>query len=199
MATTPSGTSATPVAVVTIRRQSTGRCRRTRRCTSHATGTAGIASRSVGSARITVGKPVRLHHPLTMAAAAVLTLTAVKPAAVSAHAQVHGCRRPTAARPTVSSSGATTSPATSLSFPVTTPGHTCFSRWSLSTSSTKLTTATGDASARTEVPMRSRMAAGSSRGRGSRGGKADLTPDRYGDLPRPVVVLSRRGWCGDIG
>ena len=66
MATTPGGTIATPVAVATTRRHSTGRCRPTRRFTSHATRTAGSASRSVGSARITVGKPVRLHHPLTV-------------------------------------------------------------------------------------------------------------------------------------
>ena len=161
------------------RRHSTGRCRAARRCTSHATDTAGSASRSDGSARISVGKPVRLHHPLTAAAAAGLTLTVVKAAAVSPHAQVHGCRTPIAVRPTVSSSGATTSPATSLSLPVTTPGHACLSRWSFSTSMTRLTTDTGEASARSDVPARSRMPTASSRGRDSRGGEADLTPDRY--------------------
>ena len=96
MATTPSGSSARPVAVATTRRHSTGRCRATRRWTSHATDTAGSANRSVGSARITVGKPVRLHHPLTAAAAAGLSLTAVKPTAVSPHAHAHGRRTPMA-------------------------------------------------------------------------------------------------------
>ncbi|GLX95004.1 hypothetical protein [Herbidospora sp. NBRC 101105] len=98
---------------------------------------AGSASRSVGSASTLDGPQTAVHASEASHAPVAVVLTSVNPTPVTA--------METFARPTTrsSSAGKRTSPATSLSFPVTNPGQAAFSTWSLTTRTTMASTVRG--------------------------------------------------------
>ena len=129
VARTPTGSTAVPNATATVRRHPVGTATVALRWSRQATYRAGRATRSVTSARITVGVPNRLHTLLVTAAPASEVLQRTKPVAVAASETTIGRGTRATVKRTANSTGANTSPATSLSFPVTHEGHACLSHW----------------------------------------------------------------------
>src|SRR2546430_8148753 len=117
-----------------------------RRQTHHATASAGSATRSAGSGSTRDGR-MRPHAADATCAPAGNAFTHPKPRPVVTTATTAtgraGNRGKTRAHSVARSAGATTNPATSLSFPVTGPGTAALRTWSLTSSSAVAATVTG--------------------------------------------------------
>ncbi len=125
--------------VTMIRHRDEEGCLRLRARTHQARARAGSARRSVGSARTREGPATRVQPWEASSAPVSVVFTSAKATPVTMIAARSARRGSSSA----SRAGATTSPATSLSLPVTKPGQVCLSRWSLINSTSTPATVTG--------------------------------------------------------